>query len=100
MKLLLRDRVIGMRRRGGPQEGGRRALANLSPVCEALDDRHLLSAMAPALAVPPATAVAAAAATLNDLNPAAFAQFQGDRIDFQYQPGHRLCRSRSRRSVL
>ena len=57
------------------------AWRTLSPSCEALGNRQLLSTMAapPAvLPVPAASAVATAAATLNELDPTAFAQFQTD----------------------
>jgi hypothetical protein len=81
MKLLLWSRVIGLRRRGAPRNGGRRPIATRNLLCEVLDERRLLSTMAATAAVlpvPTATAVAAAEATLNALNPTAFAQFQTD----------------------
>ncbi len=51
------------------------------PACEPLDGRQLLSTVAAAtvaLSTPPATAVAAAAADLNALDPSTFARFQSD----------------------
>ena len=68
-----------MRRHRDPQDARRRSLVKLSPSCEALGDRQLLSTLAASsalLSVPAATAVATAAATLNQSDTTAFAQFQ------------------------
>ena len=72
----------GARRDGEPVRSPRgRTPRGLKPACEALDARQLLSTVAAApvaLSTPPATAVAAAAADLNALNPSTFARFQSD----------------------
>ena len=78
MKLLPWNGVIRQHRRAGPRDRDRRPRAKLNPLCEALDDRRMLSTVAAVLSVPPAPAVATATATLNALNPTAFAQFQTD----------------------
>jgi hypothetical protein len=81
MKVLLWNRVHPLRRRGAARTGGRRPIATRNLSWEVLDQRRLLTTMAatPAvLPVPTATAMASAAATLNALNPTAFAQFQTD----------------------
>ena len=65
----------------GPRDASRRSCVAPSPSCEALGNRQLLSTMAapPAvLPVPAASAVATAAATLNELDPTALAKFQTD----------------------
>jgi hypothetical protein len=59
----------------------RRSLVRMSPACEALDGRQLLSggpAATVALSAPPPTAVANAAAIPGSLAPTTFAQFQND----------------------
>jgi hypothetical protein len=62
------------------QSSHRRSLTKLSPGCEALDSRQLLSTGATAATIailaPPATAVANAAAILESDSPRAFAEFQ------------------------
>ena len=58
---------------------GRRPLAKLSPGCEALDNRQLLSAAAPVateFAIPSAALVTTADTTLQSVAPRTFAQFQ------------------------
>jgi hypothetical protein len=59
----------------------RRSLVRLSPACEALDGRQLLSggpAATIALSAPPPATVANAGTILDSLAPTAFAQFQND----------------------
>ena len=57
----------------------RRPRTKLSPACEPLDSRQLLSTVPTvALSLPPASAVANAAADLNALDPTTFAQLQSD----------------------
>ncbi len=61
------------------RNGRRRSRTKLSPACEPLDGRQLLSTVpAVALATPPATAVANAATDLNAMVPLTFAKFQSD----------------------
>ncbi len=61
------------------RNGRRRPRIVLNPVCEALDSRQLLSTVPTvALSLPPASAVANAAADLNALAPTTFAQLQSD----------------------
>jgi hypothetical protein len=63
------------------QSSRRRSLTKLSPGCEALDGRQLLSggpAAMVALTAPPPAAVANAAAILDGLAPTTFAQFESD----------------------
>jgi hypothetical protein len=79
MNFLPRNGHLHLRRHSGPRDASRRSRVTLRPLCEALGNRQLLSTMAatPAvLPVPAASAVATAAATLNQSDPTAFAQLQ------------------------
>jgi hypothetical protein len=78
MNLLPWNGVIRRCRPGAPRDGGRRPVARRKPLCEALDNRRLLSTVAALVPGPSAAAVESAAETLNALDPTAFVQFQSD----------------------
>jgi hypothetical protein len=75
------ERSLSTGHAGIGQAARRRASIKLSPKCEGLDGRQLLSGglvATVALPAPPPTAVTNAAAILNTLAPATFAQFESD----------------------